>query len=172
LRIDPCRDSFSLLRESVAAFPESICSTLHRTMSAPRLRIHPASIIAGTVKLLLVGAVVVAVSPPLRARAAPYVAPVVNPFRRVMVKDRVTSISAFVQRDVHRTGLSPQDRDLPRVLRSMFPGREDAMMDPWGRRYFLRRRGDGFHVGSAGPDRRRDTRDDILSPKRALPPAR
>lgn len=141
-------------------------------MSAPRLRLHPTSIFFGAIKLALVGAVIVAVSPPLRARAAPYVAPVVNPVRTVMVKDRVTSISAFVERDVRTTGLAPQDRDLPRVLRSMFPGRDDVILDPWGRRYFLRRRGDGFHVGSAGPDRRRDTPDDILSPKRALPAAR
>jgi hypothetical protein len=141
-------------------------------MSIPRVRLHPATLLSGAVKLTLVAAVIVAIAPPLRARAAPVVAPVVNPFRRVMVKDRVTSISTFVERDVSITGLAPQDRDLPRVLKAMYPGREDAMMDPWGRRYFLRRRGDGFHVGSAGPDQRRDTPDDILSPKRALPAAR
>jgi hypothetical protein len=42
-------------------------------------------------------------------------------------------------------------------------------MDPWGRRYYIRRRGDGFHVGSAGPDQRRDTPDDVLSTKRPFP---
>jgi hypothetical protein len=38
-------------------------------------------------------------------------------------------------------------------------------------RYYLRRRGGGFQVGSAGPDQRRGTRDDVLSRYYSLSPA-
>lgn len=137
-------------------------------MSRPRIVITPASLLGSLVKLFLVVAVVVVLVPPLRQRAAPHVAPVLNPFRRVLVKDHVDRVSRFVEREVRITGRAPQDRDLPHVLAKMFPGREEVMRDPWGMRYYLRRRGDGFHVASAGPDRRRGTRDDVISQKRAL----
>lgn len=140
-------------------------------MSFPRINMNPAALVGGVVKTLFIGAVLVALAPPLRQRAAPHVEPALNPIRRLTVQDEVTRVSAFVERDARVTGVTPLGRDLPRVLRKMFPGRDDALRDPWGTHYFLRRRGDGFHVGSAGPDRRHGTADDILSPKRLLPSA-
>ena len=140
-------------------------------MSIPRINANPAALLAGAVKLLLVGVVIVALAPPLRQRVAPHAAPALNPVHRLVVKDRVDRVSMFMEREVHITRLAPQERDLPIVVRKLFPGREDTMIDPWGSRYFLRRRGDGFHVASAGPDRRRGTHDDILSRKRGLPSA-
>ncbi len=110
-------------------------------MPLPRIHSSPRALLGSALKLLCIGAVVVALAPPLRERAAPHVAPAVNPIRTVMVKDEVTRVSAFVERDVRTTGLAPQGRDLPLVLRKMFPGREDALVDPWGTRYFLHRRG-------------------------------
>ena len=139
-------------------------------MALPRIVWNPAALLGSAVKLLFAGAVIVALAPPLRQRAAPHLAPVLNPVRSLTVKDRVDRVSMFMEREVHITRLQPQERDLPKVVGKLFPGREDTMIDPWGSRYFLRRRGDGFHVASAGPDRRRGTRDDILSRKRALPP--
>jgi hypothetical protein len=141
-------------------------------MSSPRIRFSPANVAGGLIKLLLVGTVVVALVPPLRARAVPHLGFAIDPLRRVTTQDRVNSVARYVAYDARISGVAPLDRDLPRVFGRMFPGRRDAMMDPWGRRYFLRRRGDGFQVGSAGPDQRRDTPDDILSGKHPFPPPR
>jgi hypothetical protein len=138
-------------------------------VSIARIRFSPANVVAGLIKLTLVVIIVVALVPPLRARALPHVGFAVDPLRRATTQDRVNSVSRYVEYEARITGHAPQDRDLPRVMGRMFPGRKDAMMDPWGRRYYIRRRGDGFHVGSAGPDQRRDTPDDVLSAKRALP---
>jgi hypothetical protein len=141
-------------------------------MSSPRIRLSPANVAAGLFKLLIAATVVVALVPPLRARAAPHLAFAIDPVRRVTTQDRVNSVARYVEYDTRISGHAPQDRDLPRVFARMFPGRPDAMLDPWGRRYFLRRHGDGFQVGSAGPDQRRDTPDDVLSGKHPLPPPR
>lgn len=141
-------------------------------MAFRRIVVTPAALVSGAVKLLVIAAVFGVLLPPLRRQVIPHVEPVLNPVRRVMVKERVDRISRFMEREMHITGMAPQDRDLPHVLRKLFPGREDTMTDPWGSRYFLRRRGDGFHVASPGPDRRRGTRDDILSRARTLPAAR
>ena len=138
-------------------------------MALPRISTTPAALLSALVRILLIAGVVVALVPPLRQRAVPHVEPVMTPIRRVTVKDRVDRISSLVEREISITGLAPQDRDLVRVLRAMFPGREDMLLDPWGNRFYLRRRGDGFHVASAGPDRRSGTADDIVSNRRAIP---
>ncbi|MBW3570009.1 MAG: alpha/beta fold hydrolase [Gemmatimonadetes bacterium] len=138
-------------------------------MDLPRIRVTPGNFISGAFKLLMLGAVLVVLVPGLRQRAAPYLGATVNPLRQIGTQDRVNTIARYVQRQARNTGLSPQDRDLARVMKEMFPNRSDVMMDPWGRRYFLRRRGDGFQVGSAGPDGRRGTSDDILSSMQSLP---
>lgn len=138
-------------------------------MNIHRIHVAPGNLLAGACKLLLVSAVLVALVPALRERASPYLGATVNPLRQIGTQDRVNSIARYVDRQARMSELSPQDRDLPRILKQMFPNRTDVMMDPWGQRYFLRRRGDGFHVGSAGPDQRRGTSDDILSPVHALP---
>ena len=141
-------------------------------MSLPRIVATPGGLIASALKLALVAAVIIAIVPPLRQRAVPYLGAAVNPIRRVSVQDRVNSVARHVEYETRITGEAPQDRDLPRVLKRMYPNRKDVMMDPWGRRYFLRRRRDGFQVGSAGPDQRRDTRDDVMSRMHPLPTAR
>lgn len=138
-------------------------------MKAPRVLLSPGNLASGLIKLSLVAGLLIFISPPLRARAAPVVEPVINPMRRVSTADRVNTISRYLETESRISGLAPQDRDLPRVMKKMFPGRKDAMLDPWGKRYYLRRHGDGFQVASAGPDRRRGTRDDVVSNKRLLP---
>lgn len=138
-------------------------------MTRTRISVRPLSLLGGAAKLFFVAAVVVGLAPPLRQRAAPHVEPVLTPIRRLTVKDRVDRVSAFVEVEARITGLAPQERDLARVLRKMFPGREDVLVDPWGTRFYLRRRGDSFHVVSAGPDRRRGTADDITSNQRPIP---
>ena len=141
-------------------------------MAFRRIVVTPAALLSGVVKLLVLAVVVIVLLPPLRRQAVPHVEPALNPVRRVVAKERVDRISRFMEREMHITGMEPQDRDLPHVLRKLFPGREDIVTDPWGSRFFLRRRSDGFHVSSPGPDRRRGTRDDIHSRPRALPSSR
>ena len=38
-----------------------------------------------------------------------------------------------------------------------------SAQDPWGNRYYILERSDGFIVGSNGPDGRRDTDDDMTA---------
>jgi hypothetical protein len=40
--------------------------------------------------------------------------------------------------------------------------------DPWGNRYYIERRGDGFVLGSNGPDGVRGNADDITASRRVL----
>jgi hypothetical protein len=138
-------------------------------MKLPRIRTTPGAIAGLLLKPALVAAIVVAAVPSLRHRAVPHVEPALNPVRKQVAADRVARIGRYVEREAHTTGRTPFDRDLPRVLTAVFPGREDVMRDPWGQRFFIRSRGDGFHVGSAGPDRHVGTPDDILSPRLARP---
>lgn len=141
-------------------------------MSKLRIRFSPANVAAGLVKLFIAVVVVVALVPPLRARAAPHVGFAIDPLRRVTTQDRVNSVARYVEYETRITGHAPQDRDLPHILKRMFPNRHEVVMDPWGRRYYLRRRASAFQVGSAGPDQRRGTRDDVLSKPRPIPPPR
>jgi hypothetical protein len=138
-------------------------------MSRPRIIFSPRNVVAALLKFSLVALVLVVVSPGLRRRAAPVLAPVMNPVHRLSAGDRANTLARMVQKEIHRTGEAPQPRDLTTILRRMYPGRDDASLDPWGSRYFLRRRADGFNVGSPGPDRRRGTPDDVLSTSLPVP---
>jgi hypothetical protein len=40
--------------------------------------------------------------------------------------------------------------------------------DPWGNRYYIERRGDGFVIGSNGPDGTRGNEDDITAARRVM----
>jgi hypothetical protein len=146
--------------------------SLSPAVSQLRLRFSPANVASGLVKLLIATAIIVALVPPLRTWAAPHLGFVIDPLRRVTTQDRVNSIARFVERETRVTGHAPQDRDLPHILKRMFPNRHDVVMDPWGRRYYLQRRASAFQVGSAGPDQRRGTRDDVLSRPRPISPPR
>lgn len=137
-------------------------------MQRPRIIFTPHTIASGLFKLSLVAAVLIFLSPPLRRWATPAVEPLINPVRRITVADRVNELSRQVEKEIHITGEAPQSRDLAAIIQRMHPGRKNAGLDPWGRRYFLRRRAGAFQVASSGPDRRRGTRDDILSRPRSV----
>jgi hypothetical protein len=138
-------------------------------MTRSRIIFAPRTIVGALLKFSAVAALVVLVSPALRTRAAPHVEPLVNPFRRITVADRVNSLARLVEKEIHRTGEAPQPRDLAGILKRMYPGRDDAALDPWGRKFLLRRRAGSFHVLSTGPDRRQGTSDDILSDPLPIP---
>lgn len=108
-------------------------------------------------------AAVVFVSPPLRSRAAPLVRPIANPFFAWTTGDRVERLAFEVGREAARRGEEATPWDFQRVLKRMYGSRHDARLDPWGNPYFMRASGGRFRVGSAGPDARRGTADDILS---------
>lgn len=141
-------------------------------MKLPSILTTPGAIARILFQTALVAAIVVAAVPALRHRAVPHVEPALNPVRKQVAADRVSRIGRYVEHQARITGRTPFDRDLPRVLAAVFPGRDDVMRDPWGQRFFIRSRGDGFHVGSAGPDRHVGTPDDILSPLYARPKPR
>lgn len=141
-------------------------------MPRTRVIVAPRTLVGAVLKLSALAALLVLVSPALRGRVAPHVDPLVNPLRRLTVGDRVNSLARLVHKEVGRTGQAPQPRDLSRILKGMYKGREDAALDPWGSRFFLRRRADAFHVGSAGPDRRQGTADDVLSDPLPIPDPR
>lgn len=118
-------------------------------------------------------AAVVLISPPLRARAAPLVRPIADPFFSWTTRDRVDRLAFEVGREAARRGEEPTPWDFQRVLRRMYGSRHDARLDPWGTPYSLRSAGGRFRVLSAGPDRRRGTADDIVSrPVEAAVPSR
>jgi hypothetical protein len=132
-------------------------------MSRPRINFSPRTIVAALVKFALVAVVLIVVSPGLRRRAAPVLEPVMNPVHRVFAGDRANTLARLIQKEIRRTGEAPQPRDLVAILARMYPNRPEAGLDPWGSRYFLRRRAGAFNVGSPGPDRRKGTPDDVLS---------
>lgn len=138
-------------------------------MALPTLRTTPAALFGVLVKLALLAIVLVVLVPPLRARAAPRVEPVLAPWRKLTAADQVERIGRYVEHEARVTERVPLPRDLSRILGEVFPGRADVMRDPWGTPFFLRRRGDGFQIGSAGPDRTPGTPDDILSRLHPLP---
>jgi hypothetical protein len=138
-------------------------------MARSRIIFAPRTIVSAALKLSVLAALLILVSPALRTRAAPYTDPLVNPFRRVAVEDRVNNMARLVEKEIHRTGEAPQPRDLSRILERMYPARADAAIDPWGSRYALRRRASSFHVVSVGPDRRQGTKDDIVSDALPIP---
>jgi hypothetical protein len=138
-------------------------------MTRSRIIFAPRTIMGALLKFSLAAALLVLISPPLRTRAAPHVEPLVNPFRRISVDDRVNSLARKVEKEIHRTGEAPQPRDLALILKRMYPGRDDAALDPWGSKFLLRRRSGSFHVLSPGPDRRQGTADDIVSDPLPIP---
>jgi hypothetical protein len=125
--------------------------------------------VAGSLGKLAGAALLLVIAiPPLRARAAPVLAPAANVYHRVLTQDRVNTYARYVSVQTRMSGTAPQDRDLRAVLHKLFPSRRELVVDPWGQRFYLRRGLNHFQIGSAGPDRRRGTRDDILSTRHAI----
>lgn len=125
--------------------------------------------------LLLIFAGASATVPSLRERVEPRVVPVwdfayqkVRPLIR-KVLDPVLRWSAVkearsIGRDLRRREMSlqplPGPREFPRwVAQTQQTGR--GGLDPWGSPYYLIVGRDSLFVGSPGPDKERDTEDDV-----------
>ncbi|MBW3571078.1 MAG: hypothetical protein KY467_08225 [Gemmatimonadetes bacterium] len=111
--------------------------------------------------------------PSLRERARPQIEYVLNPIYRWEARNRVNAIYRVLERERSQgTGL-PTPREFQRFLAAREGAK--AALDPWNEPYYLATTRRTFRVGSSGPDRQRNTMDDILSDPRpitASPPAR
>jgi hypothetical protein len=114
--------------------------------------------ILGVLVILLATVLLV---PPLRERARPQIEYVLNPVYRWEAKNRVHAIQRVLERERSQGSILPRPREFNRFLAA----REGAQaaVDPWNEPYFLVTTRRTFRVGSSGPDRQRNTTDDILS---------
>lgn len=107
---------------------------------------------------------------PLRERARPQIEYVLNPIYRWEAKNRVKDIQRVLERERSQERALPRPRDFQRFITAREGAR--AAIDPWEQPYYLVMTRRTFQVGSMGPDRQRNTVDDILSPPEPLAPAR
>lgn len=121
--------------------------------------------ILGVLVLLLATVLLV---PPLRARARPQIEYVLNPVYRWEAKNRVHAIQRVLERERSQGSAIPRPRDFNKFLESRDGAQ--AVMDPWNQPYYLVTNRRTFRVGSSGPDRQRNTVDDILSEAQTLTP--
>lgn len=109
--------------------------------------------------------------PPLRHRVAPYFAPVTNrlkpitdkigtPAKKWSAKNEASAFLHKLSQDDAQKKELPTPLSFPVWVRSHSKG-EQRGNDPWGRPYYLISDPHQITVGSSGPDRRRDTPDDI-----------
>lgn len=99
--------------------------------------------------------------PSLRERARPQIEYVLTPVYRWEARNRVHAVQKVLEREQSQGGSLPRPRDFSQFL----VAREgaEAALDPWEQPYFLIATRRTFQVGSSGPDRQRNTVDDILS---------
>ncbi|HYR08524.1 MAG TPA: hypothetical protein VEQ60_12170 [Longimicrobium sp.] len=121
--------------------------------------------ILGVLVILLATVLLV---PSLRARARPQIEYVLNPVYRWEAKNRVHSIQRVLERERSQGTALPRPRDFNQFLASREG--QGAALDPWNEPYYLITTRRTFQVGSAGPDRRPRTADDILSETQTLTP--
>jgi hypothetical protein len=115
---------------------------------------------------LVIALAVVLMVPQLRARARPQIEYVLNPVYRWEAKNRVHDVQRVLVRERSQGASLPRPRDFTQFLAA----REGAQaaLDPWNEPYYLVTTRRSFRVGSAGPDRVRNTTDDIVSQPEAI----
>ena len=112
--------------------------------------------------LLLIGVFAVVVNPNLRAKAEPYVQPVLDPVYEWQTTGRVNEIAKAILTQTDMDRPPPTSRTFGEFLQHRYAS-EAAARDSWGTPYYLRRSHRSITVGSAGPDRKVGTADDIRS---------
>ena len=110
---------------------------------------------------LVIALAVVLMVPQLRARARPQIEYVLNPVYRWEARNRVHDVHRVLARERSQGATLPRPRDVSQFLAA----REgpQAALDPWSEPYYLVTTRRSFRVGSSGPDRVRNTADDIVS---------
>lgn len=106
--------------------------------------------------------------PPLRERARPQIEYVLNPIYRWEAKNRVHDIQRTLEQERSQGNVMPRPREFTQFL-TIRDG-ADAAVDPWDQPFYLITTRRTFQVGSNGPDRQRNTVDDIRSEARLLTP--
>lgn len=111
--------------------------------------------------LVLILALAVALYfPTSRAFLAEKAAPVVNPWLVRATENELRKIAAEMRRlEINNLGRIPDRRSLGSWIERNYAG--DASIDPWGSPYEMRETRRQVVLISLGPDRRRDTQDDI-----------
>ncbi|HEX6370300.1 MAG TPA: hypothetical protein VF006_15375 [Longimicrobium sp.] len=108
---------------------------------------------------------------PLRERARPQIEYVLSPVYRWEARNRVHEIQRVLEAERSQGGTLPRPREFNQFL-AVREGAQ-AALDPWNEPYFLVTTRRTFRVGSSGPDRQRNTTDDILSEVQMIaPPAK
>ena len=107
--------------------------------------------------------------PQLRERVRPQMEYALNPIYRWEARNRVKTLQHTLERERSEGNALPPARTFTQFIAA----REgpEAAMDPWDQPYYLVSTRRTFRVGSPGPDRRRNTADDILSEAEALAPS-
>ncbi|HSJ33274.1 MAG TPA: hypothetical protein VK933_17670 [Longimicrobiales bacterium] len=96
---------------------------------------------------------------PLLERLGPVGERAANPFRRWKARNEAEFFLRIISDDRAEVRPLPEERLFKDWVLRRMP--EETGVDPWGSDYWLRRRGSTFTVGSSGPDRQRDTADDV-----------
>lgn len=121
--------------------------------------------------IVLVLAIIWAI-PPVRAKVATAAIPLLEklgpvgsgllrPARNMGAKSGTAAIARFMSNERQEGREPPTARHFQEWL-ARRSGDPDMGTDPWGQQYWLQIDRDVYTVGSSGPDRRRNTDDDIL----------
>jgi hypothetical protein len=116
--------------------------------------------------VLVIALAVVLMVPQLRARARPQIEYVLNPVYRWEAKNRVHDVQRVLVRERSQGATLPRPRDFTQFLAARQG--PQAALDPWHEPYYLVTTRSTFRVGSSGPDRVRNTTDDIVSQSEAI----
>ncbi|HEX8394067.1 MAG TPA: hypothetical protein VF665_17120 [Longimicrobium sp.] len=105
---------------------------------------------------------------PLREKARPQLETAMNPLYGWTVRNEVKDLQRLVAREQALTGNMPKPSEFERFITSRQG--PNAAVDSWGQPYYLTVTRRTYAVGSSGPDRRRNTADDIRAePSRRTP---
>lgn len=107
--------------------------------------------------VLLVAAVVFI--KPLRERVRPEFELALNPLYEWTVRNEVKDLQRLVAREQATSGTIPKASEFQRFIESREGA--DAALDSWGEPYYLTLTRRTYAIGSSGPDRERNTADDI-----------
>lgn len=106
----------------------------------------------------------IAMVPPLRERAMPYVQPALDPVYTWSARSQVSHIVELLKQEESLGRPLPDTKGFTEfVQRRDF--QKDAAFDPWGSEYYIRKSRKTYYVGSPGKDRVAGTADDIVSPQ-------
>jgi hypothetical protein len=120
--------------------------------------------------ILVLALIAVVTVPPLRERARPQIEYVLNPIYQWDARNRVNEIYRVLERERAQGNGMPKPRDFNEFLAARDGA--DAAVDPWKEPFYLVASRRTYYVGSAGPDRRRGTVDDIVSKTGVTVPGR